>query len=49
MQYARLVKIFMQLPYDNISAAHLSVLYTRLIRQHDLLLSARLEITVCYF
>ncbi len=49
MQYARLVKIFMQLPDDNISAAHLSILYTRLIRQHDSLLSARLEITICYF
>ena len=30
----RVVKKLMQLPDGNISAAHLSVLYSRLIRQH---------------
>jgi len=41
-----LVKILMRLPDGNISAARLSVLYKELIRQHDLRLSQRLEITV---
>jgi hypothetical protein len=36
----------MQIPDGNISAAHLSVLYSQLIRQHDSLLLWRLEITV---
>jgi hypothetical protein len=36
---SRVVKILMQLPDGNISAAHLSVLYSRLIRQHAWLLS----------
>jgi len=36
----------MQLPDGNISSTHLSVLYSQLIRQHDALLSWRLEITV---
>ena len=34
----RVVKILMRLPDGNISAAHLSVLYNRLIRQHASLL-----------
>ena len=44
--YGRVVKILMRLPDGNISAARLSVLYKELIRQHDLRLSQRLEITV---
>ena len=42
----RAVKILMRLPDDNISAAHLSVPYNGLIRQHDSLFAWRLEITV---
>jgi len=37
--YAREVKILMRLLVGNISAAHPSVLYNRLIRHHDSLLS----------
>jgi hypothetical protein len=37
-EHARVVKILMRLPDGNISAAHLSVLYNRLIRQHASLL-----------
>ena len=40
------VKILMQLPDGSISTVHLSVLYNRLIRQHDSFLSSRLETTV---
>ena len=42
----RAVKILMRLPDDNISAAHLSVPYNGLIRQHDSLFAWQLEITV---
>ena len=45
-QGSRVVKILMQRPDGNISAAHPSVLYSQLIRQHDSLLAWQLEITV---
>ena len=44
--HPRVVKILMQLPDENISAAHLTVPYNRPIGQRDSLLLLRLEITV---